>query len=59
MDTLNAKVIPMYEKVVHIAFGCACVRTFHVEQLTLVACPTHGDPVVSTTEELVRKPQAA
>lgn len=59
MNTLTDKVLPAYEKVVHIAFGCACVRTFHVEQLTLVKCPIHGDPIVSSTEEWVPKPAAA
>jgi hypothetical protein len=59
MNTLTDEVLPVFEKVVHIAFGCACVRTFHVEQLTLVRCPIHGDPIVSSTEELVEKTQAA
>ena len=53
MCTLTDKVLPAEEKVTHIAFGCACVRTFHVEQLLLVTCPLHGDPIVSTTEEWI------
>ena len=59
MNTLDDKVLPMYEKVVHIAFGCACVQTFRVEQLTLVKCPIHGDHIISTTEELVPKKRVA
>lgn len=59
MNTLDAKVLPVYEKVVHIAFGCACVRSFHVEQLTLVKCPIHGDPIVASTEEWLPKRQVA
>jgi hypothetical protein len=55
MNTLNAKPLPEYETMLHIAFGCGCVQTFHVEQLTLVECPIHGDRILSTTEELVRK----
>lgn len=59
MNTQNGKVLPRYEKVIHIAFGCGCVRTFDTEQLTMVACPDHGDYIISTTEEMVRKPVAA
>jgi hypothetical protein len=52
MNTLNAKV-KLMEKVIHIAFGCGCVRTFHVEQEhpDVVACPEHGDMILSSTEE--------
>lgn len=59
MNAQNGKVLPKYETVIHIAFGCGCVRTFHVEQLTLVACPEHGDYITSTTEELREIVQAA
>lgn len=59
MNTFIDKVLPVYEKVVHIAFGCACVRSFHVEQLTMVNCPIHGDPMISSTEELVPKQLAS
>ena len=46
----------MFEKVTHIAFGCGCVRTFHVKhQMPAQRCPKHGDCMVSTTEEVVRK----
>jgi hypothetical protein len=52
MNTLTGKVLPMYEKVVHIAFGCGCVRTFHVKhQMTAQRCPVHGDVMISSTEE--------
>jgi hypothetical protein len=59
MNTLAEKVLPMYEKVIHIAFGCGCVQSFHAKQLTLVKCPIHGDHILSTTEEWVPKAQAA
>ena len=59
MSTLNGNVLPMYERVIHIAFGCACVRTFNVGELTMNKCPTHGDRMISTTEELVPKKVAA
>jgi len=60
MNTLTDKVLPMYEKVIHIAFGCGCVRSFHVEhQMTTQRCITHGDPMISFTEEYQPKVVAA
>ncbi len=53
MNTLTDKVLPAYEKVLHIAFGCGCVRSFHVKQMTDQNCLIHGDSMVSSTEELV------
>lgn len=60
MNTMTAKVIPMFEKVVHVAFGCGCVQTFHVKhQMTTNRCLLHGDPMTSFTEELQPKRVAA
>lgn len=61
MNTLNGKVLPMYERVTHVAFGCACVRTFYSGQdaEAIDRCAIHGDRILSTTEELVRKQAAA
>ncbi len=66
MNTLPGNVFPMsvkrdkiaeYTKVTHVAFGCGCVRTFHVEHPAEAAirCEKHGDHVVSTNQELVPK----
>lgn len=51
----------LYDKVIHIAYGCGCVESRHVEQSSTDSqCDAHGDPMISFTEELVlRKPQAA
>lgn len=58
MATSNEKTLPDFEKVIHVAFGCGCVRTFHVEhQATEMRCIAHGDPQISFTEEL--RPKAA
>ena len=60
MNTLTGKVIPLFEKVIHVAFGCGCVQTFHVEhQVVMNRCPCHGDGPISSTEELVPRSQAA
>jgi len=59
MNTVTEKISPMYDQVIHIAFGCACVRTFHVEQPTFIRCPVHGDSIISTTTEYLEKPVAA
>lgn len=60
MTALAAKILSMHEKVVHVAFGCGCVRTFHVEhQTTTHRCVTHGDPMISFTEEYQLKVKAA
>ena len=61
MNTPNGKVLPMFEKVTHVAFGCGCVQTFHVEHKAspISRCEQHGDGIISTTEELVRKQVAA
>jgi hypothetical protein len=57
MNTVSGKVLPLYETVTHVAFGCGCVRTFHVEHPAdpVARCAEHGDTIISTTEELVRK----
>ena len=59
MNTLTDKVLPAYEKVLHIAFGCGCVRSFRVKQMTDQTCLIHGDRMVSSTEELVPRSAAA
>lgn len=60
MNTLNAKTLPEYVKVIHVAFGCGCVRTFHVEhQSKETRCVSHGDPQISFTEEYRPRGQAA
>jgi hypothetical protein len=60
MNTLNAKVLTLLEKVVHVAYECGCVRTFHVERnhLPRVQCATHGKPQISFTEEQVPRKAA-
>ena len=57
MNTESAKVLPMYEKVMHVAFGCGYVRTFHVEHPAdpVAQCKDHGDHIISTTEELQKR----
>lgn len=59
MNTLSVK-IPI-EKVVHVAYGCGCVRTFHVERnhMPRTQCATHGDAQRAFTEEYLPKVQAA
>lgn len=60
MTALDGKVLPMHEKVIHIAFGCGCVRTFHVErQMTSQRCMQHGDAMISFTEEFHPKAEVA
>jgi len=59
MNTLNAKFFTDFEKVIHIAFGCGCVQTFEPEQMTAQSCPTHGDHMISSTEEYREKPTQA
>jgi hypothetical protein len=60
MNTRKGKVISLHEKVVHVAFACGCVRTFHVERnhMPRTRCATHGDAQVSFTEEQVLKAAA-
>jgi hypothetical protein len=55
MSTMTEKVLPLYEKVIHIAFGCGCVRTFLPHQMTAQQCPVHGDRMISSTEEFQKK----
>lgn len=53
MFTVDDKKMTLYEKVIHVAFACGCVRTFHVEhQATGTRCDKHGDHMISTTEEI-------
>jgi hypothetical protein len=60
MNAPSVKVVPLFEKVIHVAFGCGCVQTFHVErQVVMNRCPCHGDGPVSTTEESVPRLKAA
>lgn len=61
MMTLKDKYVTEVEKVTHVAFGCGCVRTFHVKHPAEanVRCAEHGDFPISTTEELVPKRSAA
>lgn len=61
MNTANGNVLTMYETVTHVAFGCGCVRTFHVDHPadTGDRCKEHGDTMVSTTQELVKRQSAA
>jgi len=59
MNTLLGKVLPLYEKVIYIAFGCGCVQTFHAKQMAAQRCPIHGDSMVSSTEEYQEKVAAA
>ena len=59
MNTLDDKVLPSYEKVIHIAFGCGCVQTFHPEQMTAQRCLSHGDHMISSTVEYQKKAEAA
>lgn len=50
----------MFEKVVHVAYRCGCVRSFHVKhQRPEVRCPKHGDAQLSFTEERVPQKAAA
>lgn len=55
MTTLNEKVFPTSEKVLHVAYTCGCVRSFHVEREPMdpfaTRCYTHGDGWTSFTEE--------
>jgi hypothetical protein len=54
MFTVADKKMTFTEKVIHIAFACGCVRTFHVEhQATETRCAEHGDRMISTTEEVL------
>lgn len=54
MCTLVDKTFTPTEKVVHVAYGCGCVRTFHVEhRLPDHLCSQHGDRQLSFTEEEV------
>ena len=47
------------EKVVHIAYDCSCVRTFHVErEVPAHVCPKHGKGQITFTVEYL-KPKAA
>lgn len=55
MNTLIDNILPMYERVIHIAFGCGCVQSFAPDQVSMIKCPVHGDGMLSTTEELVPK----
>lgn len=59
MNTLTDKVFPMYEKVIHIAFGCGCVQTFSPDQMTAQRCDLHGDHMISSTEEIRKKVPSA
>ena len=60
MNTLNGNVVPMYEKVIHVAFGCGCVHSFHVKRHDIFQkCPEHGDWMLSSTEEIREKVAAA
>lgn len=58
--TMEKKVVTMFEKVVHVAYGCGCVRTFHVKSFTpRVKCPVHHSEQISFTEEYHQRPVAA
>jgi hypothetical protein len=59
MNTVTDKVLPAYEKVIHIAFGCGCVQSYRPKQMTSQRCPIHGDTMVSSNQELVPKAVAA
>lgn len=60
MNTLDGKVLTLLEKVIHVAYSCGCVRTFHVERnhMPRTKCATHGSDQISFTEERVPR-QAA
>ena len=55
MDTQNVKVDEHKVRMTHVAFACGCVRSFHNEAPAeaTVACKTHGDYMVSSTQEWV------
>lgn len=56
MDTKTNK--DTHEKVIHVAYGCGCVQTFHVKRFTPdMRCATHGDHQLSFTEEWVNRPK--
>ena len=58
MYTVTDKVLSLIEKVVHVAYGCGCVRTFHVEHQTPeMKCDKHDSAQISFTEEC--RPKAA
>ena len=61
MNTLDDKKITEVEKVTHIAFGCGCVKTFHVEHPAeaYMRCVDHGDHMISSTQEYQPKRSAA
>lgn len=60
MNTLVANFLASMERVVHVAYGCGCLRTFHVERnhTPRTRCETHDSEQISFTEELVPR-QAA
>lgn len=60
MKPLNGKKVTEVEKVIHVAYGCGCVRTFHVKhQSSDTRCLIHGDPQISFTEEYQPKNRTA
>lgn len=61
MNTLAGNNLSLGEKVVHVAYGCGCVRTFHVERnhMPRTQCATHGDKQTSFTEEHLKRRSAA
>jgi hypothetical protein len=59
MNTLTDKILPVYEKVIHIAFGCGCVQSYRPKQMTSQRCPIHGDTMVSSNQEYQEKAAVA
>jgi hypothetical protein len=52
----DGKIVPMYERVIHVAFGCGCTHTFHVKRQDIFQkCPDHGDWMIDSIEGLREK----
>lgn len=61
MITHDVKNSVEYERLVHVAYACGCVRTFHVEHNVVPdpQCAAHGDRYVCSTEESLPKERSA
>ena len=59
MNTVTDNFLAAYEKVIYIAFGCGCVQTYRDEQMAEQRCATHGDAMVSSNQEYLKRRSAA